>query len=421
MSASSPNTPVSAPELEVDTDVGTLTSSNTATAAASPRFYREQRKAELEALNKANKALEDAEEAQLKIKKTFCFCRPGQREKIRIADLHVHQAQRTYSRIIKRLESLDRMEHEWNLSHDANERSSQEKVNKLVRTLSTTSPSAADPWESKLPNPTRPKDLRERSARHYDYCETKASGGIIAKCCLTGIIGDRNVVTNAHLLPRNAPAHFLDELGFKDVDDIRNMVILCNNIDKAFEEKRLCFLADENRPRSFVLKIWDEKIKDKLVFNGDAEHRTIGSYSGRSMIFAEGKTPFSRVLSLHAQCSYETAKKNNWINVDEPKPNEYGTPLQDDFLSFRKLGERCSPETTIGISTTSDDNWVSPRPIDSRITDQQQSSNREGTGSLHSVSESKDYPGGTIADEAPSFTSESHDERIASSCKSVKP
>ena len=395
--------------------------------------YTERREAELNDLKEAKRALKDAEEAELN-GRSQCLClrfaklhvkqaerdcintkqrleyidklhvNQAERECIdkkqrleRIDKLHVNQAERAYIDKKQRLERIERMLHEWKLSLVAYERSNRETMNKVVRTVSSVSSVSRisyDPWENARRNPKglvssvslisfdpwykaakNPDGLREKAARHYGYCR------IIAKCCLTGITGNREEVNNTHLLPRNAAPRFLDELDFTDVDDARNMILLCNNIGKAFDRQQLCFLEDENDPRSLILKIWDEEIRNKLVFDGDTERRTIGSYSGHKMTFEEGKTPFKRVLSKHAQCSYETAKERKWIKADEPKPIEYGSPLQDDTLTFRKLEKSCS---TNGMHTSSGD-WDSPNAIDGHIPGHQ-----EDRGSLHSIPNSND-------------------------------
>jgi hypothetical protein len=101
-------------------------------------------------------------------------------------------------------------------------------------------------------------------------------------------------------------------------------------------QKQLCFvLYEENEAGCNVLKIWDKNVEEKLVFDTkeEEEKQTIGSLCGWKMRFEESKIPFTRVLSLHAQCSYETAKKMKWRNEDEPKPVEYGSPV--GIISFR--------------------------------------------------------------------------------------
>jgi hypothetical protein len=378
MSASSPSSPVTvrSPLLEVDTYVGTLSTLKTPSAAElNVQFYSKEREKVSKALEKAKKALENAELALLN-SRSHCFrLHPSRYEEVKTAKLRVRQEERNVQDTKKdkkeREKVMDKMQHEWNLKYGAVELSSANKVNKLVHTLSTTSPSAMDPWESKLSNAnSRPEGLRERVAEYYGHCERTKGGGFLAKCCLTGIIGNRKVVTSAHLLPRNAPGHFLQELDIDNVDHFQNMVILCQNIEKTFDKKQLCFVLDEEDPLCFVLKIWDQGVKDKLVFEGDPEARTIGSYDGRKMRFKEDKVPFKRVLSLHAQCSYETAKKMNWINEDEPKPVNYASPLEHVRIpNFRELFHQSSTDLTRMATSSSD--WISPVHND-RTTDHSQ-------------------------------------------------
>lgn len=44
--------------------------------------------------------------------------------------------------------------------------------------------------------------------------------------------------------------------------------------------------------------------------------------------------PFKRVLSDHAQRSYNHALKKGWIEPDVAEPVEYGSPLKNNILSI---------------------------------------------------------------------------------------
>ena len=211
-------------------------------------------------------------------------------------------------------------------------------VEKLAQTIASTNPTALDPWWSTLKAPKRVAGMREKSATHHGYCIVQTSGKVHAKCALTGIIGDGDVVTNAHLLPRNAPTHHFDELDV-EMDGVRNMIILCAHVKDAFDAKDLCFLVDPDRPGHFVLKIWNPKTRNKLLFPATAgyDKQTIGSYEGHAMKFPEDKIPYTRVLSLHAQCSYHTAMSNGWIDDEEPKPDIYGSAFKNDVVLFRDI------------------------------------------------------------------------------------
>lgn len=150
------------------------------------------------------------------------------------------------------------------------------------RTWSRISPSATNPWKSKLQGSTpRPNGLREQAARHYGCYQLASGNAILAKCIVTGIEGDRKKVTNAHLLPRHALKHFLDELCMPSVDDQKNMIMLCIGIDEAFANEKLCFIRDEQDPSltCFRLKIWDDRTRAKPLFHGAS--KTIGDYESK--------------------------------------------------------------------------------------------------------------------------------------------
>jgi leucyl aminopeptidase len=172
MSASSPSNPVGSPLLEVDTYGGTLSTLKTPSAAElNVQFYSKEREKVSKALEKAKKALENAELALLN-SRSHCFrLHPSRYEEVKTAKLRVRQEERNVQDTKKdkkeREKVMDKMQHEWNLKYGAVELSSANKVNKLVHTLSTTSPSAMDPWESKLSNAnSRPEGLRERVAEY---------------------------------------------------------------------------------------------------------------------------------------------------------------------------------------------------------------------------------------------------------------
>ena len=192
----------------------------------------------------------------------------------------------------------------------------------------------------------------------YGFCEV-VNEKVIAKCFLTGQKGDGKKVTAAHLLPRNASIDITKQLNIT-VDEPRNVIFLCSNIEKAFDEKKLCFLANTNKPGSFTLKIWEKKTKNIPLFNGSTQR--IGEFDGKSMEFPEGKAPFSRVLSLHAQFSYQTAVRKGWVDLGERMPEEYGSPLQDDTITIVQMHRNATSTTGSNPSSPSAFSWTSPQP-----------------------------------------------------------
>jgi hypothetical protein len=133
---------------------------------------------------------------------------------------------------------------------------------------------------------------------------------------------------------------------------MRNLILLCNNIEQAFDNQKLCFLAIDDRPGCFRLKIWSEQTKRDPLFDGSKQ--TIGDFDRQLMRFEEGKLPYTRVMSLHAQKSYEHAISQGWIDEGVPRPTEYGTPLKQDTIYFHEM-----PTMSITGDTSLSDEWNS--------------------------------------------------------------
>eukprot|EP00978_Attheya_sp_CCMP212_P009192 scaffold21696_cov47-Attheya_sp.AAC.1 len=206
------------------------------------------------------------------------------------------------------------------------------KLETIAHVIATTTPSFWNPWLSKPLEPKNsPNGLRKKAAEHYGDFVVKEDGEIVTKCWITGIRGDQNVVATAHLMPRNATEHFLSSVDVKDVDDARNMIFFCKNIEQAFNDQKLCFLMDSDTG-NLILKILHNNTRDEVVFPGSEE--TIGLFDGKPMKFMEKEVPFTKVLSLHAQTSYAMAKKRNWIDRDVPDPIMYGSPVSFDTITF---------------------------------------------------------------------------------------
>jgi hypothetical protein len=174
------------------------------------------------------------------------------------------------------------------------------ELRSVALALAALFPHSVDPWAktTRSTASNTSKGLSKQAAEHNTLCETKVGGVIIAQYCLTGIEGNWKKVSTAHLLPSNTSDRILEGLGVNSVDDIRNLIVLCNNIKQAFDNRKLCFLAVEDRPGCIRLKIWSGQAKRTPLFDGSKQ--TIGDFDGQLMRFEEGKLPYTRVLSEHA-------------------------------------------------------------------------------------------------------------------------
>jgi HNH endonuclease len=231
-------------------------------------------------VRKAADFLHDAEYELINVMAGCFRCSTSRLQRVKAAELHFQVA------VAKR----DALAQYYQIQH--------------AQVISKTTPSPSNPWDF------RPDNLREMAAKHYGFCEKREDGAVIAKFYLTGIQGGRESVTAAHLLPRTSPTIQLEELDVHDIDDMRNILLLCKNIKKAFDELKHCFIFYDDTPEYWTikLKIWHENTKHKLLYDETNEtpkcSATIGSFDRELMTFAKDKSPYNKVLSKHAQDSY---------------------------------------------------------------------------------------------------------------------
>lgn len=163
---------------------------------------------------------------------------------------------------------------------------------------------------------------KARTLEKGDFC--KAYGVAIGDlpCMLTGITINSltaanpgsappsNTVTLAHLLAHCADARESVSLGYGigDLEDIRNALLLCKNIEAAFDRKLLSFVP-ANSPfalNQYKLYIWVDSIKKHPIFPGSPQ--TIGSFEGAILnlsIGASTHNPFHRALSYQAYRAFK--------------------------------------------------------------------------------------------------------------------
>jgi hypothetical protein len=165
-SSQATGSPGTAPSQEVHTSVGTLSAPNTPSPAGhiAHQHVAELRSEMLEAskaLEQAKTALEDANLALLK-STSHCFCLfPSRYEEFKTAKYRVHQAETNVQ------DGENHLAKTVNMLNDILLQIAK-KVNKLALILSSTCPSATDPWESQLSSSSiRPKGQREKASRLY--------------------------------------------------------------------------------------------------------------------------------------------------------------------------------------------------------------------------------------------------------------
>ena len=146
-----------------------------------------------------------------------------------------------------------------------------------------------------------------------------------AVCMVTGISPPQvenktSTLILAHIIPRSTERIIRELISFTlgDIDSIRNCLLLCLNIERAFDELDISFVPSDNpfQFHRFKMFIWNNGIRDKPIFP-DAS-RLIGQFDNYPLNLvvstksgAEPHDPFKQALSYQAYMAFR-----KWNKID---------------------------------------------------------------------------------------------------------
>jgi hypothetical protein len=156
----------------------------------------------------------------------------------------------------------------------------EEKVSYAASEVLATNRRLNNPWLSDVKttksDTSRAGNFRETLAQYYDKT---CIDPLKVKCQYTGLegVGDAKIAKNlsahhvkaAHLIPRATRKETLRrlDLSVRDVNSVRNGLLLLATIEEAFDNLRLSFIP--NALGQFALKIWDPSIRDTKIDGTD--------------------------------------------------------------------------------------------------------------------------------------------------------
>jgi len=135
----------------------------------------------------------------------------------------------------------------------------------------------------------------------------------------------------AHIWKHATHGEGLEEfqLDASDISSERNGFLLAEAIEGAFDSKQLCFLYNPLQ-QNLVCCVLDPSILENYVTpSTTTKFRDI---DGKPLVHPPGCMPFRRLLSWHAQCSFNVALRRKWID---------DTKFQT-FKDFHSLSEGAS-------------------------------------------------------------------------------
>jgi hypothetical protein len=209
-------------------------------------------------------------------------------------------------------------------------------------------------------NATKQKDLRKAFFDHFgitNEVEAIIGGGKVqAVCSLTGRFGSKKVKL-AHLVPASVKEDIRDTLRLteEDIWSFRNVILLSENLEMCYDRNQLSFEPVPLYCNRFRMKIWDEGIKGKLIWENaevvktDGDN-TIGYYEGKelnlSMSIDKCMKPFKRCLSYQNFICFFRSKLST-KETPEDFSSDLGNPdnwkiKRDDFMMMRLALEKAT-------------------------------------------------------------------------------
>lgn len=140
----------------------------------------------------------------------------------------------------------------------------------------------------------------------------------LLKCMVLDDFFPKTLVIASHIWKHCTHGEGLDEFGLQenDLSNPRNGILMCKEIEQAFDTKRLCFLVDRLNTNNLVLKVLDPLLLDPatspLVLSGHSLLKFC-DIDGYSLKHPVDNLPFRRILDFHAKRSYQKAINRGWL------------------------------------------------------------------------------------------------------------
>lgn len=185
------------------------------------------------------------------------------------------------------------------------------------------------------------------------YQRQHPSDSKLLRCMVLDDFFPKQFVIASHIWKHCSRGEGLDEFGLRedDLSNPRNGMLMCREIEQAFDTKRLCFLVDRINSGNLVLKVLDPVLvspfTSPLII---ASHSTLKfcDIDGYTLRHPVGNLPFRRILDFHAKRSYQKAINRGWlapnstfddffdmsINASIPDLFVYQTLFDDDEEEF---------------------------------------------------------------------------------------
>eukprot|EP01119_Soliformovum_irregulare_P012165 TRINITY_DN3147_c0_g1_i3.p1 TRINITY_DN3147_c0_g1~~TRINITY_DN3147_c0_g1_i3.p1 ORF type:complete len:522 (-),score=57.00 TRINITY_DN3147_c0_g1_i3:61-1626(-) len=180
---------------------------------------------------------------------------------------------------------------------------------------------------------------------HYNCAHSDRED--LIKCMITNKFHNRHFVRAAHIWMAHTGGKGLEKFGLStnDLNHVRNGLLLCKPIEKAFDRKNVCFLWDPFKQALF-LHVVNEKLLKVVVHDGT----TFADINGAQLQLPANVWPFRRILNWHARCTFHAWQLPldilfDYVDLFEPTPTggartEFGELNKDTQHAYLACWER---------------------------------------------------------------------------------
>jgi hypothetical protein len=153
------------------------------------------------------------------------------------------------------------------------------------------------------------------------YQRNHPSDSNLLKCMILDEFFPKRFVIASHIWKHCTRGEGLRDFGLleDDVSNCRNGLLMCKEIELAFDTMRLCFLVDRINTDNLVLKVLDpvllNPLSSPLVISGHSLLRFC-DIDGNSLQHPNDNLPFRRILDYHAKRSYQKAINRGWLEAN---------------------------------------------------------------------------------------------------------
>jgi len=174
-----------------------------------------------------------------------------------------------------------------------------------------------DVWTPSKRTRVEQQDFKNSLVSYYK-CSHPNNANLL-KCMVLNRFYDRPMVIASHIWKYCTHGDGLPEFGLheRDINSNRNGMLLCKDIEKAFDLKRICFLVHRLHQEDLYVRVLDPSLSDPAtspIINGTGV--LFSDIDGAKLDHPPGNYPFRRILDFHAKLSFDSAIRRQWIAPD---------------------------------------------------------------------------------------------------------